>query len=180
MLAYSQSNTWVRGFSALPCSQIIRETISRGLRHPSSLLTDYQRSNFERVATSLLTDYQRSNFQRVATSLLTDYQSTSWQRVATSLLSDYQSTICQRFATSLLTDYQSNTCQRVATSLLTDYQSNTCQRVATSLPKRLSVFGTDPDRNRVTWETPSSEAIPFRRKPLRRMRLLRDPAQTQV
>jgi hypothetical protein len=42
------------------------------------------------------------------------------------------------------------------------------------------VFGTDPDRNRVTWETPSSEAIPFRRKPLRRARLLRDPAQTQV
>ncbi len=31
--------------------------------------------------------------------------------------------------------------------------------------KRL-LFGTDPDRNRVTWETPSSEAIPFRRKPL--------------
>ncbi len=26
------------------------------------------------------------------------------------------------------------------------------------------VFGTDPDRNRVTWETPSSEAIPFRQK----------------
>jgi hypothetical protein len=30
------------------------------------------------------------------------------------------------------------------------------------------VFGIDPDRNRVTWETPSSEAIPFRRKPIRR------------
>ncbi len=44
----------------------------------------------------------------------------------------------------------------------------------------LILFGTDPDRNRFTWETPSSEAIPFRRKPLRRMRLLRDPAQTQV
>ncbi len=28
------------------------------------------------------------------------------------------------------------------------------------------LFGTDPDRNRVTWLTPSSEAIPFRRKPL--------------
>ncbi len=28
------------------------------------------------------------------------------------------------------------------------------------------MFGIDPDRNRVTWETPSSEAIPFRRKPL--------------
>jgi hypothetical protein len=42
------------------------------------------------------------------------------------------------------------------------------------------MFGTDPDRNRVTWETPSSEAIPCRRKPLRRTRLLRDPAQTQV
>ncbi len=42
------------------------------------------------------------------------------------------------------------------------------------------LFGTDPDRNRVTWETPSSEAIPFRWKPLRRTRLLRDPAQTQV
>ncbi len=41
-------------------------------------------------------------------------------------------------------------------------------------------FGTDPDRNRVTWETPSSEPIPCRRKPLRRKRLLRDPAQTQV
>jgi hypothetical protein len=27
------------------------------------------------------------------------------------------------------------------------------------------LFGTEPDRNRVTWETPSSEAIPFRRKP---------------
>ncbi len=39
------------------------------------------------------------------------------------------------------------------------------------------LFGTDPDRNRVTWETPSSEAIPFRQKPLRRTR---DPAQTQV
>jgi hypothetical protein len=43
-----------------------------------------------------------------------------------------------------------------------------------------SVFGTDPDRNRVTWETPSSEAISFRRKPLRCTRLLRDPTQTQV
>ncbi len=43
-----------------------------------------------------------------------------------------------------------------------------------------AVLGTDPDRNRVTWETPSSEAIPFRRKPLRRTRLLCDPAQTQV
>jgi hypothetical protein len=42
------------------------------------------------------------------------------------------------------------------------------------------VRGTDPDRNRVTWETPSSEAIPFHRKPLRHTRLLRDPAQTQV
>ena len=42
------------------------------------------------------------------------------------------------------------------------------------------LFGTDPDRNRATWETPSSEAIPFRRKPLRRTRLLRNPAQTQV
>ncbi len=30
------------------------------------------------------------------------------------------------------------------------------------------LFGTDPDRNRVTWETPSSEAIPFCRKPFRR------------
>ena len=28
------------------------------------------------------------------------------------------------------------------------------------------VFGTDPDRNRVTWETTCSEAIPHRRKPL--------------
>ncbi len=28
------------------------------------------------------------------------------------------------------------------------------------------LFGTDPDRNRVTRETPSSEAIPHRRKPL--------------
>ncbi len=34
-------------------------------------------------------------------------------------------------------------------------------------------------RNRVTWETPSSEAIPFRRKPLRSTRLLRDLAQMQ-
>ncbi len=42
------------------------------------------------------------------------------------------------------------------------------------------LFGTDPDRNRVTWDIPSSEAIPVRRKPLRRTRLLRDPAQTQV
>ncbi len=42
------------------------------------------------------------------------------------------------------------------------------------------VFGIDPDRNRVTWETRSSEAIPFHRKPIRRMRLLHDPAQTQV
>jgi hypothetical protein len=42
------------------------------------------------------------------------------------------------------------------------------------------VFGTDPDRNRVTWETHSSEAIPFCRKPLRRMCLQRDLAQTQV
>ncbi len=42
------------------------------------------------------------------------------------------------------------------------------------------VFRIDPDRNKVTWETPSSEAIPFRRKQLRRTRLLRDPAQTQV
>ncbi len=42
------------------------------------------------------------------------------------------------------------------------------------------LFGTDPDRNRATWETPSSEAIPYRRKPLRRTCLLRDPAQTQV
>ncbi len=33
------------------------------------------------------------------------------------------------------------------------------------------VFGTDTDRNRVTWETPSSEAIPFRRKLYRRVRL---------
>ncbi len=47
-----------------------------------------------------------------------------------------------------------------------------------SREKRL--FGTDPDRNRATWETPSRVAIPCRRKPLRRMRLLRDPAQTQV
>jgi hypothetical protein len=46
--------------------------------------------------------------------------------------------------------------------------------------KKYVLFGTDPDRNRVTWETPSSEAIPCRRKPLRRTRLLRDPAQTQV
>ncbi len=44
----------------------------------------------------------------------------------------------------------------------------------------LLLFDTDPDRNRVTWETPSSEAIPFRRMPLRRTRLLRDPAQTKV
>ncbi len=44
----------------------------------------------------------------------------------------------------------------------------------------LPLFGTDPDRNRVTWETPSSELIPCRRKPLRRTRLLRGPAQTQV
>ncbi len=43
-----------------------------------------------------------------------------------------------------------------------------------------NLFGTDPDRNRVTWETPSSEAIPFRRKPLMLARLLRDPAQTQI
>jgi hypothetical protein len=42
------------------------------------------------------------------------------------------------------------------------------------------MFSTDLDRNRVTWETPSSEAIPCHRKPLRRMRLLRDPAQMQV
>ncbi len=42
------------------------------------------------------------------------------------------------------------------------------------------VFGTDPDQNRVTWETPSSEPIPNRRKPLRRTRTLSDPAQTQV
>ncbi len=42
------------------------------------------------------------------------------------------------------------------------------------------LFGTDPDQNRATWETPSSEAIPCRRKPLRRTRLLRNPAQTQV
>jgi hypothetical protein len=31
---------------------------------------------------------------------------------------------------------------------------------------RLRVLGTDPDRNSITWETPSSEAIPHRRKPL--------------
>ncbi len=43
-----------------------------------------------------------------------------------------------------------------------------------------SLFGTDPDRNRVTWETPSREAIPNRRKPLRHTCLLRNPAQTQV
>jgi hypothetical protein len=30
----------------------------------------------------------------------------------------------------------------------------------------MPVLGTDQDWNRVTWETPSSEAIPFRRKPL--------------
>ncbi len=42
------------------------------------------------------------------------------------------------------------------------------------------LLGTDPDRNRVTWETPSSEAIPFRQKLVRRTHLLRDPAQTQV
>ncbi len=53
----------------------------------------------------------------------------------------------------------------------------TCWQVYTV--KKL-LFGTDPDRNRVTWETHSSELIPCRRKPLRRTRLLRDPAQTQV
>ena len=41
--------------------------------------------------------------------------------------------------------------------------------------QQIPLFGTDPDRNRVTWETPSSEAIPNRWKPLRRTRLLRDP-----
>jgi hypothetical protein len=44
----------------------------------------------------------------------------------------------------------------------------------------LPLFGTDPDRNRLTCETPNSEAIPCRRKPLRRTLLLRDPAQMQV
>ncbi len=42
------------------------------------------------------------------------------------------------------------------------------------------LFCTDQDRNRVTWETPSSEPIPCCRKPLRCTRLLRNPAQTQV
>ncbi len=45
--------------------------------------------------------------------------------------------------------------------------------------KSKQLLGTDPDRNRVTWETPSSEAIPFLRKPLRRTRLLHVPAQMQ-
>ncbi len=42
------------------------------------------------------------------------------------------------------------------------------------------VFGTDPDRNRVLEKPPPAELIPCRGKPLRRTRLLRDPAQTQV
>ncbi len=42
------------------------------------------------------------------------------------------------------------------------------------------VFGTDPDRNRHLRRPSGVELIPCRRKPLRRMRTLRDPAQTQV
>ncbi len=42
------------------------------------------------------------------------------------------------------------------------------------------LFGTDPDRNRALEKPPAAELIPCRRKPLRRTRPLRDPAQTQV
>jgi hypothetical protein len=44
------------------------------------------------------------------------------------------------------------------------------------------MFYTDPDRKRVTWETHSSEAIPFRWKPLdvRASYVTRDPVQMQV
>ncbi len=59
---------------------------------------------------------------------------------------------------------------------------NTRERLTYEEIKEVSsgLFGTDPDWNRVTWETPSGEAIPFRRKPLRHTRLLRDPALRQV
>jgi hypothetical protein len=42
------------------------------------------------------------------------------------------------------------------------------------------LFGTDPDWIRALEKPPAAELIPCRRKPLRRTRLLRDPAQTQV
>jgi hypothetical protein len=43
-----------------------------------------------------------------------------------------------------------------------------------------NLFGTDLDRNRALEKPPGVELIPCRRKPLRRTRLLRNPAQTQV
>jgi hypothetical protein len=46
--------------------------------------------------------------------------------------------------------------------------------------KKYLLFGTDPDRNRVLEKPPAAEQIPCRRKPLRRTRFLRHPAQTQV
>ncbi len=59
---------------------------------------------------------------------------------------------------------------------------NSHSRISSRILKKFEtvLFGTVPDRNRVTWETPSSEAIPFCRKPLTRTGLLRNPAQTQV
>ncbi len=42
------------------------------------------------------------------------------------------------------------------------------------------LFGTDPDRNRALEETPRSWTDSCHRKPLRRRRTLRNPAQTQV
>jgi hypothetical protein len=42
------------------------------------------------------------------------------------------------------------------------------------------MFGTDPDQNRAIEKPPAAELIPCHRKPLRRTRFLRDPAQTQV
>jgi hypothetical protein len=110
-----------------PCSQIIGEAISRGLRYPSSLLTDYQRSNFQRLAISLIPPHRLSEKQFPEACdiphpphRLSEKQFSKACNIPHPCSQIIREAISRglQYPSSLLTDYQRSNFQRLATSLI--------------------------------------------------------------